>query len=49
MRGVADLDETIRLTKQALKLRRPLFEAAFEASDGYGFGSTAQEFPSNEI
>jgi hypothetical protein len=33
--GVTDLDETIRATKQALKLRRPLFEAAFAASDGY--------------
>src|SRR6185369_10861741 len=33
--GVTDLDETIRLTKQALKLHRPLFEAAFAANGGY--------------
>ena len=33
--GVLDLDETIRLTKKALKLRKPLFEAAFAASGGY--------------
>jgi hypothetical protein len=33
--GVTDLDETIRLTKQALKQRKPLFEAAFSGSGGY--------------
>lgn len=33
--GAIDFDETIRSTKQALKLRRPLFEAAFAASGGY--------------
>jgi hypothetical protein len=33
--GVLDLDETIRLTKSAFKLRKPLFEAAFSANGGY--------------
>jgi hypothetical protein len=33
--GVADLNETIRLTQAALKLRKPLFEAAFSAGGGY--------------
>ncbi len=33
--GVRDLDETIRLTKEALKLRKPLFESAFSANGGY--------------
>ncbi|MGO8837581.1 MAG: DUF2779 domain-containing protein [Limisphaerales bacterium] len=33
--GVTDYGETIRLTKRALKLRRPLFEAAFAANGGY--------------
>ena len=33
--GVTDLAETIRLTKDALKLRKPLFEAAFAAEGGY--------------
>jgi hypothetical protein len=33
--GVLDLDETIRLTLPALKLRKPLFEAAFSADGGY--------------
>jgi hypothetical protein len=33
--GVTGLDETIRLTKEALKLRKPLFEAAFAAEGGY--------------
>jgi hypothetical protein len=33
--GVIDLDETIRRTKQALKSRKPLFEAAFSARGGY--------------
>ncbi|MGA2862939.1 MAG: DUF2779 domain-containing protein [Verrucomicrobiota bacterium] len=33
--GVTDLEETIRLTKEALKLRKPLFEAAFAAEGGY--------------
>ena len=33
--GILDLDETIRLTQQALKLRKPLFEAAFSANGGY--------------
>jgi hypothetical protein len=33
--GVLDLDETIRLTQQAIKLRKPLFEAAFSAEGGY--------------
>ncbi|MBI2925382.1 MAG: DUF2779 domain-containing protein [Verrucomicrobia bacterium] len=33
--GVTDLDESIRLTRQALTLRRPLFEAAFAAEGGY--------------
>jgi hypothetical protein len=33
--GVLDLDETIRLTQAALKLRKPLFEAAFSAGGGY--------------
>ena len=32
---VHNLDETIRLTKEALKLRKPLFEAAFSANGGY--------------
>ena len=34
-KGVLDLDETIRLTQAALKLRKPLFEAAFSAGGGY--------------
>lgn len=33
--GGTDIDDTFRSTKQALKLRRPLFEAAFAANDGY--------------
>jgi hypothetical protein len=33
--GVTDLAETIRLTREALKLRKPLFEAAFAAEGGY--------------
>ena len=33
--GVRDLAETIRLTQPALKLRKPLFEAAFSADGGY--------------
>jgi len=33
--GVLDLDETIRLTQKAIKLRKPLFEAAFSAEGGY--------------
>src|ERR1035437_3984654 len=33
--GVLDLDETIRRTQSALKLRKPLFEAAFSANGGY--------------
>jgi hypothetical protein len=33
--GVLDLDETIRLTRERLKLRKPLFEAAFSANGGY--------------
>ena len=30
-----DLDETIRLTRQVLSARKPLFEAAFESNGGY--------------
>jgi hypothetical protein len=33
--GVLDLEETVRLTQKALKLRKPLFEAAFSAEGGY--------------
>ena len=33
--GITDFDGAIRTTKQALKLRRPLFEASFAASGGY--------------
>ena len=33
--GITDLAETIRLTKEALKLRKPLFEVAFAAEGGY--------------
>ncbi len=33
--GITDFDDAIRSTKQALKLRRPLFEASFAASGGY--------------
>ncbi len=33
--GIADLPETIRLTADAVKLRKPLFEAAFSAGGGY--------------
>jgi hypothetical protein len=33
--GILDPDETIRLTQPALKLRKPLFEAAFSANGGY--------------
>jgi hypothetical protein len=32
---VSDLDETLRLTKHALRLRKPLFEAAFASEGGY--------------
>ena len=31
--GVTDLDETMRLTEQALELRRPLFEASSACSE----------------
>lgn len=33
--GILDLDETIRLTREAIRLRKPLFEAAFCAEGGY--------------
>ena len=33
--GILDLDETIRLTQKAIKLRKPMFEAAFAANGGY--------------
>ena len=33
--GVLDLDETLRLTREAVKLRKPLFEAAFAAEGAY--------------
>jgi len=33
--GILDLDETIRLTQDAIKLRKPLFEGAFSAGGGY--------------
>ena len=33
--GVTNLPETIRLTGEAVKLRKPLFEAAFTAAGGY--------------
>jgi hypothetical protein len=33
--GITDLEETIRLTQKALKLRVPLFEAAFAADGGF--------------
>ena len=33
--GVRDLDETIRLSQMAIKLRKPLFESAFSANGGY--------------
>jgi hypothetical protein len=33
--GITDLEETLRLTKEAVKLRKPLFEAAFAANGGY--------------
>jgi len=33
--GVTDLEETIRLTHDAVKLRKPLFEAAFSSEGGY--------------
>jgi hypothetical protein len=33
--GVLDLDETLRLTREAVKLRQPLFEAAFAAEGAY--------------
>jgi hypothetical protein len=33
--GISDFDGTIRSTEQLLKLRRPLFEAAFNANGGY--------------
>ena len=33
--NVTDLEETVRLTKEALKARRPLFEAAFTGNGGY--------------
>ena len=33
--GIADLDDAVWLTKEALKLRKPLFEAAFAAGGGH--------------
>jgi hypothetical protein len=33
--GITEFDDIIRSTQQALKLRRPLFEAAFSANGGY--------------
>lgn len=33
--GITNLPETIRLTADAVKLRKPLFEAAFNADGGY--------------
>ena len=33
--GVRNLDETIRLTKEAIKLRKPMFESSFSANGGY--------------
>ncbi len=33
--GIYDYDETSRLTQKALKLRKPLFEAAFVANGGF--------------
>jgi CRISPR/Cas system-associated exonuclease Cas4 (RecB family) len=33
--GVLDLEENVRLTQKALKLRKPLFEAAFSAEGGF--------------
>ena len=33
--GILDLPETIRLTIDAMKLRKPMFEAAFSAGGGY--------------
>ncbi|HEX5220274.1 MAG TPA: DUF2779 domain-containing protein [Verrucomicrobiae bacterium] len=34
-KGIIEFDETLRSTEQLLKLRRPLFEAAFSANGGY--------------
>jgi hypothetical protein len=34
-KDITDLEETIRLTQEAVKLRKPLFEAAFTAHGGY--------------
>src|SRR5271154_309639 len=34
-KDITDLEETIRLTQDAVKLRKPLFEAAFTADGGY--------------
>jgi hypothetical protein len=34
-KDITDLEETIRLTREAVKLRKPLFEAAFTANGGY--------------
>jgi hypothetical protein len=33
--GITDLDDTLRLTQEAIRLRKPLFEAAFSAEGGY--------------
>ncbi len=33
--GVEDLDEVLRLTQQAIKARKPMFEAAFSYQGGY--------------
>jgi len=33
--GITDLEETVRLIHDAVKLRKPLFEAAFFAEGGY--------------
>ena len=45
--GVRDLDETIRLSQTALKLRKPLFESAFSASGGYCRTDVLRPAPGN--
>ena len=34
-KGILDLKETIRLTKEAIKRRKPMFESAFSTNGGY--------------
>ena len=45
--GVRDLDETLRLSQSALKVRKPLFESAFSAGGGYCRTDVLRPAPGN--